>query len=87
MRGSLERQYAGWHHPAGMLLQISDADLRADLYAHFRRAGFAVEETKGTAIGVSEPDAPSPELEREEIELHLRAWQTSHPGVKAEVVG
>jgi hypothetical protein len=67
-----------------MLLQISDAALLADLYAHFRRAGFAVE-TEGTAIGVSEPDAQSPKLELQEIELHLRAWQASHPGVKVEL--
>jgi hypothetical protein len=68
-----------------MLLQISDAALLADLYAHFRRAGFAVEETEGAAIGVSEPDAESPRLELQEIELHLRAWQASHPGVKVEL--
>jgi hypothetical protein len=68
-----------------MLLQISDAALLGDLDAHFRRAGFAVEESEGTAIGVSEPDAQSPKLELQEIELHLRAWQASHPDVKVEL--
>jgi hypothetical protein len=70
-----------------MLLRISDAALLADLCAHFLRADFAVEEAEGTEIRVSQPDARSPELELREIELHLLAWQASHPGVEVKVVG
>jgi hypothetical protein len=70
-----------------MLLRISDATLLTDLRAHFLRSGFDVEEAGGTTIGVSEPDDPSPELELQEIELHLRAWQASHPDVRVELVG
>ena len=69
-----------------MLLRISDAILLDDLSAHFLRSGFEVEEAGGTTIGVSDRDDPSPELELEEIELHLRAWQASHPGVNVERV-
>jgi hypothetical protein len=69
-----------------MLLRISDETLVTDLSSYFLRSGFDVEETGGTTIGVSEPDDPSPELELQEIELHLRAWRASHPGVKVELV-
>jgi hypothetical protein len=67
-----------------MLLRISDAALLTDLCAHFLRSGFEVEEAGGTTIGVSDRDDPSRALELQEIELHLRAWQASHPGVKVE---
>jgi hypothetical protein len=70
-----------------MLLRVSDANLLTDLRAHFLRSGFDVEEAGGKTIGVSDRVDPSPELELEEIELHLRAWQASHPGVKVDRVG
>jgi hypothetical protein len=69
-----------------MLLRISDATLLTDLCAHLLRSGFDVEEAGGT-IGVRDRDDPSYELELQEIELHLRAWRASHPGVKVERVG
>jgi hypothetical protein len=70
-----------------MLLRLSDATLLTDLRAHFLRSGFDVEEAGGTTIGVSDRVDPTPELELQEIELHLRAWQASHPGVKVDRVG
>jgi hypothetical protein len=69
-----------------MLVRISQGALLADLCAHFRRGGFAVEEAGGTTIEVSHPDPLNPELEAQEIELHLSAWRAGHPNAKAEVI-
>jgi hypothetical protein len=69
-----------------MLIRLNDASLVDDLCAHFRRSGFTAEAEGGGMIEIRRPDAPSPEQERREVELHLRVWQATNPAVEIEVV-
>jgi hypothetical protein len=62
-----------------MYLYVSDPGLVDDLGAHFRRSGFAVEPMGGSMVDVRRPDAPEPEQERREIEVHLSVWRATHP--------
>ena len=55
-----------------MRLRTGDPTLLDDLRAHFERSGFAVESTGDADLDVRRPDAPSPEQEALEIELHLK---------------
>jgi hypothetical protein len=66
-----------------MRLRTCDPTVLDDLRAHFERSGFAVESTGDTDLDVRRPDAPSPEQEAWEIELHpegLAPHATEHPG-------
>jgi hypothetical protein len=69
-----------------MLIRLNDVSLADDLCAHFRRSGFTAEAESGTMIEIRRPDAPSPEQERREVELHLRVWQATNPAVEIDVV-
>jgi hypothetical protein len=69
-----------------MRLRIGDPTLLDDLRAHFERSGFAVEKTGDSDLDIRRPDAPSPEQEAREIELHLRVWSVLRPGVRVELV-
>jgi hypothetical protein len=69
-----------------MLIRLSDATLADDLCAHFTRSGFPCDPAGGSMVEVSRPDAPSPEQERREIEVHLRIWEATHPEATAELV-
>ena len=64
----------------------TDLTLLDDLRAHFERSGFAVEKTGDADLDVRRPDAPSPEQEALEIELHLKVWRVMRPGVQVELV-
>jgi hypothetical protein len=70
-----------------MLIRLSDPTLVGDLRYHFERAEFETDDAGGSMVEVFRLDAPSPDQERREIELHLRVWQAGNPGVKAELVG
>jgi hypothetical protein len=69
-----------------MLIRLNDASLVDDLCAHFRRSGFTAETEGGGMIEIRRPDAPGPEQERREVELHLRVWQATNPAVEIEVI-
>ncbi len=68
-----------------MRLRTGDPTLLDDLRAHFERSGFAVERTGDADLDVRRPDAPSPEQERREVELHLKVWRVMHPGTRVEL--
>jgi hypothetical protein len=69
-----------------MRLRTGDPTLLDDLRAHFERSGFAVESTGDADLDVRRPDAPSPEQEAREIELHLEVWRIVQPSIKVELV-
>ena len=70
----------------GMRLRTGDLTLLDDLRAHFERSGFVVESTGDGDLDVRRPDAPSPEQEALEIELHLKVWRVMRPGIRVELV-
>lgn len=69
-----------------MLIRLDDPLLADDLCAHFRRSGFTAEAVGGSIVEVHRPDAPSPEQERREVELHLRVWRATNPGAVVEIL-
>ena len=69
-----------------MRLRTGDPTLLDDLRAHFERSGFVVESTGDDDLDVRRQDAPSPEQEALEIELHLKVWRVMRPGVQVELV-
>jgi hypothetical protein len=69
-----------------MRLRTGDLTLLDDLRAHFERSGFVVGSTGDADLDVRQPDAPSPEQEAREIELHLQVWRVMHAGVRVELV-
>ena len=69
-----------------MRLRTCDPTLLGDLCAHFERAGFAVESTGDADLDVRRPDAPSPEQEAREIELHLKVWRIMQPSSQVVLV-
>lgn len=69
-----------------MLIRLSDESFVNDVRAHFLRSGFAAEHAGGSMVEVRRPDAPSPEQERREIEMHLRVWRATNPEAGAELV-
>jgi hypothetical protein len=70
----------------GMRLRTGDLTLLDDLRTHFERSGFVVEKTGGADLDVRRPDAPSPDQETREIELHLQVWRVMHPSIRVELV-
>jgi hypothetical protein len=66
-----------------MLIRLSDPSFVEDLCAHFRRSGFTAKRKGSRTIEVERADAPNPEQEVREIELHLRVWRATNPGVIA----
>ena len=69
-----------------MRLRAGNPTLLDDLRAHFERSGFAVEKTGDADLDVRRPDAPSPEQEALEIEVHLKVWRLMQPGAEVELV-
>ncbi len=69
-----------------MRLRTGDPALLDDLRAHFERSGFVVESTGDADLDVPRPDAPSPEQEALEIELHLKVWRAMQPNILVELV-
>jgi len=65
------------------LIRLSDPSYADDLCAHFRRSGFAAKRRGSRTIEVKRPDAPSPEQEIREVELHLSVWRATNPSVIA----
>jgi len=64
-----------------MLIRLSDPSFVDDLCAHFRDSGFTAERRGSRTIEVGRGDAPTPEQEEREIDLHLRVWRATNPGV------
>ena len=71
---------------AAMLIRVSDSSLVDDLCAHFRRAGFRADLAGERVIQVARSDAPTPEQERREIDIHLQVWQVTHPAATVELL-
>jgi hypothetical protein len=70
----------------GMRLRTGDPALLDDLRAHFERSGFVVGTTGNADLDVRRPDAPSPEQEAREIEVHLKVWRIMQPDAHVELV-
>jgi hypothetical protein len=60
-------------------IRVDPAALRGDLYWHFERAGFDVEEIGSDSLAVERLDAPDPAQAWRETDLHLRIWEAMHP--------
>jgi hypothetical protein len=69
-----------------MRLRTGDLTLLDDLRAHFECSGFVVESTGDGDLAVRRPDAPSPEQQAREIELHLQVRRVMHPSIRVELV-
>jgi hypothetical protein len=69
-----------------MRLRPGDPSILDALRAHFERSGFAVEKTGDADLEVRRLDAPSPEQEALEIEMHLKVWRVMRPGARVELV-
>jgi hypothetical protein len=69
-----------------MRIRTGNHTLLHDLRAHFERSGFVVETTDDGDLDVRRLDAPSPEQEAREIELHLMVWRILSPSHRAELV-
>ena len=69
-----------------MRLRTGDLTLLDDLRTHFERSGFVVEKTGDADLDVRRPDAPSPDQETREIELHLQVWRIMHASIRVELV-
>ena len=68
-----------------MLLRVDNESLAEDLVAHFNRSNFAAGSAGGGMVLVSRPGASEVE-ESQEIALHLRIWEASHPGETVAIV-
>ena len=66
-----------------MLIRLSDPSFVDDLCAHFRDSGFTAKRRGSRTIEVGRADAPNPEQEAREIEVHLSVWRATNPGVIA----
>jgi hypothetical protein len=69
-----------------MLIRVDDNTLVEDLCAHYRRSGFRVEHVGGGMVDVARENAPTPEQERHEVQLHLRVWQAVNPHARGELL-
>jgi hypothetical protein len=70
-----------------MLIRLDDESFADDFCAHFWRASFTVERAGGSVVEIRRFDAPSPDQERRELDLHLRVWRATNPGFGAEIIG
>jgi len=68
-----------------VLLRTNSRSEATDLCVHFTRSGFSAQPVGGSMVEVFRFDAPSPEQERREIELHLGIWLAANNGATAEV--
>ncbi len=68
-----------------MLLRVKDESLADDLVAHFNRSDFVAGSAGGGMVLVSRPGTSEVE-EKQEIALHLRIWEASHPGEAVAIV-
>jgi hypothetical protein len=66
-----------------VLIRLSNPSFVDDLCAHFRNSGFTAKRRGTRTIEVGRADAPTPEQEAREIDLHLRVWRATNPGVIA----
>jgi len=66
-----------------VLIRLSNPSLADDLCAHFRNSGFTAKRRGSRTIEVGRADAPTPEQQEREIDLHLRVWRATNPGVIA----
>jgi hypothetical protein len=69
-----------------MLIRTNTPSEVDDLCAHFVRSGFLAEPAGGSMVEVQRPDAPTPEQERREVEVHLRVWQAANPDATADIL-
>ena len=68
-----------------MLLRVDNESLAEDLVAHFNRSNLVAGSAGGGMVLVSRPGASEVE-ESQEIALHLRIWEASHPGEAVAIV-
>jgi hypothetical protein len=69
-----------------MLIRLSEPDLVEDLCANFRHAGFHADSAGGSMAEVYRPDAPAPDQEKREVEIHLQIWRAMYPEAVTEIV-
>lgn len=70
-----------------MEIRISDPSLLRELIEFLGRASCSAAHTKGCAIEVELPHAPTAVQARRELGLYLAAWGGLHPGVRIEFAG
>jgi hypothetical protein len=61
-------------------LRVTDPEILENVVFHFRRSGFVVRRVGEAILEVARPDAPSPEQERLELEIHVGVWRAMYPG-------
>jgi hypothetical protein len=66
-----------------MTVEITRADLLADLMETFSRSGCPATPTAATRCHVRHPAASSDREAWLEVAFFLRAWQLAHPGIAA----
>jgi hypothetical protein len=66
-----------------MVIRVSNPSYVDDLCAHFRGSGFTAKRRGSGTIEVHRPDAPNPDQEVREVEVHLSVWRATNPGVIA----
>lgn len=67
-----------------MEIRISDPSLLSELIEFLGRASCLAVHTKGCAIEVELPHAPTPGQAKRELGLYLAAWQGLHPTVSID---
>jgi hypothetical protein len=60
-------------------------EAREELLQFLRRADCQAEVEDDSTVVVNVPAAMGEEQARMEVDLYLKAWQASHPGLEAEV--
>ena len=75
-----------------MKIRINDPSLVDELVHHLRRSGCEAEAADvqahgdGAMVEVGVPGALDDEQARMEIELYVRVWEATHPGVAADLL-
>ena len=86
MAGALDPAHAETGVKAsGMRIRISDPSHLPDLIEFLGRASCVAVHSKGRAVDVDLPHAPSGDQARRELGLYLAAWQGLHPGVQVDL--
>ena len=64
-----------------MRIRLSDPSLVDDLLAFLREKKCVAEQTSADTLDISLPEAGRADAARLELDLYLRVWEATHPGV------